>query len=218
MARNGRSSNPFRSTNSAARKSPRQKTNSRKRRAWSAICCRNKFVVAGASAPVRFNQRPTIFATHRRDARATPGWRVSTIHANFPRMFITGLGTAAPPQRYTQLQGWECIQSTPEFSKLSLRARAILKKVLTGKNGIDARHLSLEKLEQAFAPTPDILHERFLKNAPLLATQAAERALEDSQTKPGEIDAVIISTCTGYLCPGLTSYVGERLGLRSDVL
>ena len=25
-----------------------------------------------------------------------------------------------------------------------------------------------------------------------------------------------MSTCTGYLCPGLTSYVGESLGLRSD--
>ena len=35
---------------------------------------------------------------------------------------------------------------------------------------------------------------------------------------PGDIDAVIISTCTGYLCPGLTSYVTERLGLPTDVL
>ena len=34
----------------------------------------------------------------------------------------------------------------------------------------------------------------------------------------GDIDAVIISTCTGYLCPGLTSYVTERLGLRTDIL
>jgi 3,5-dihydroxyphenylacetyl-CoA synthase len=29
---------------------------------------------------------------------------------------------------------------------------------------------------------------------------------------------VVVSTCTGYLCPGLTSYVVERLGLRADVL
>jgi predicted naringenin-chalcone synthase len=29
---------------------------------------------------------------------------------------------------------------------------------------------------------------------------------------------VIVSTCTGYLCPGLTSYTGERLGLRPNVL
>jgi alkylresorcinol/alkylpyrone synthase len=32
------------------------------------------------------------------------------------------------------------------------------------------------------------------------------------------MDAILISTCTGYLCPGLTSYVSESLGLRSDVL
>jgi alkylresorcinol/alkylpyrone synthase len=28
---------------------------------------------------------------------------------------------------------------------------------------------------------------------------------------------VIISTCTGYLCPGLTSYVSELLGLRQNI-
>src|SRR5204862_2667099 len=33
-----------------------------------------------------------------------------------------------------------------------------------------------------------------------------------------EIDAVIVSTCTGYLCPGLTSYVSETLGIRSDAI
>ena len=32
------------------------------------------------------------------------------------------------------------------------------------------------------------------------------------------MDAVVVSTCTGYLCPGLTGYVAERLGLRADVL
>jgi alkylresorcinol/alkylpyrone synthase len=30
------------------------------------------------------------------------------------------------------------------------------------------------------------------------------------------MDALIVSTCTGYLCPGLTSYVSERLGMRTD--
>jgi alkylresorcinol/alkylpyrone synthase len=32
------------------------------------------------------------------------------------------------------------------------------------------------------------------------------------------MDAILISTCTGYLCPGLTSYVSEQLGLRQDIL
>jgi alkylresorcinol/alkylpyrone synthase len=132
-------------------------------------------------------------------------------------MFITGLGTAAPPHRYTQVQCWEAIQSASEFPSLTLRSRAVLKKILTGNNGIATRHFSLEKLDHAFDLTPDALHVRFIQNAPLLAVQAGERALADARIKPGEIDAVIISTCTGYLCPGLTSYVGERLGLRPNV-
>ena len=133
-------------------------------------------------------------------------------------MFITGLGTAAPPHRYTQVECWEAIQASSEFPNLSLRSRAVLKKILTGNNGIATRHLALEKLDHAFDLTPDALHARFLLNAPLLAAQAGERALAEAQTNAADIDAVIISTCTGYLCPGLTSYVGERLGLRSDVL
>jgi predicted naringenin-chalcone synthase len=133
-------------------------------------------------------------------------------------MFITGLGTAAPAQRYSQTQCWEALQKSSRFAQLTPRSRAILKKVLTGNNGIATRHLALENLAEAFDLTPDALHQRFIHHAPLLATQAAERALADSKTDHGEIDAIIVSTCTGYLCPGLTSYISERLGLRPDVL
>jgi predicted naringenin-chalcone synthase len=133
-------------------------------------------------------------------------------------MFITGLGTAAPQQRYTQAQCWDALQSSARFQQLTPRSRAILKKVLTGNNGIATRHLSLDNLNDAFDMTPDALHARFIQNAPLLAAQAAERAFADAKINPSEIDAIVASTCTGYLCPGLTSYVGERLGLRKDVM
>ena len=133
-------------------------------------------------------------------------------------MFITGIGTAAPPQRYAQAECWQALQESSRFRELNPRSRAILRKVLAGDNGIATRHLALEKLEDAFDLTPDALHARFIQNAPLLAAQAGERALADAKTNAGDLDAVVISTCTGYLCPGLTSYVSERLGLRPDVL
>jgi alkylresorcinol/alkylpyrone synthase len=133
-------------------------------------------------------------------------------------MFIIGLGTAAPAYRYTQRECWDALQGLARFRELSPRSRAILKKVLTGNSGIGTRHFALESLDQAFDLTPDAMHARFTRTAPALAAAAAERALADSKTSPGEIDAVIVSTCTGYLCPGLTSYTGERLGLRPDVL
>jgi alkylresorcinol/alkylpyrone synthase len=132
-------------------------------------------------------------------------------------MFIIGLGVAAPPQRYTQREGWDAVQLSAPFARLAPRSRAILKKVLCGDNGIATRHLALEPISEVFNLTPDVLHARFTKHAPALAVEAAQFALKDAKCKAGEIDAVLISTCTGYLCPGLTSYVSERLGLRPNV-
>jgi predicted naringenin-chalcone synthase len=132
-------------------------------------------------------------------------------------MFIIGLGTAAPPRRYTQREGWDAVQKTALFGRLAPRSRAILKKVLCGDNGIATRHLALGTLSEAFELTPDVLHARFARHAPALAARAARRALKDANRQADDIDAVLISTCTGYLCPGLTSYVSERLGLRPDV-
>jgi alkylresorcinol/alkylpyrone synthase len=109
------------------------------------------------------------------------------------------------------------LQASEQFCTLAPRSRAILKKVLTGKNGIATRYLALEPLSEAFQISPDVLHARFAKHAPALAAEAGSKALADANISREQIDAIIISTCTGYLCPGLTSYVSEALGLRADV-
>src|SRR2546426_3275633 len=133
-------------------------------------------------------------------------------------MFITGVSTATPPRRYGQRECWEALQVAEPFSLLSSRSKVILKKVLLGDNGIDTRHLALDPLTEAFDLNPEALHARFVRHAPALATQAATGALTAAGLGPDDFDALIISTCTGYLCPALTSYVSERLGLRADVL
>ena len=133
-------------------------------------------------------------------------------------MFIAGLGTATPQHRYTQLQCWEAFQGARQFAQLDRRARATLQRVLLHANGIRTRALALGALDEVFAADPDTLHRRFAEHAPVLASQAAADALQQAGLRPHDVDAVLISTCTGYLCPGLTSYVGERLGLRPNVL
>lgn len=133
-------------------------------------------------------------------------------------MFLSGLGTAAPSARWTQTQCWDALVASDYLSTLSPRSQAILRKVLRGNNGICSRHLAFEHLGEAFAFDPDVLDARFARHAPAVASEAAVRALADAGVGPDDIDAVIISTCTGYLCPGLTSYVTERLGLRTDIL
>jgi alkylresorcinol/alkylpyrone synthase len=133
-------------------------------------------------------------------------------------MFLSGIGTAAPSARWTQLQCWDALVQSDYLATLNSRSQAILRKVLRGSNGICSRHLAFDDLQEAFDFDPDVLDARFAKHAPAVASQAGARALADAGLEPSDVDAVIISTCTGYLCPGLTSYVTELLGLRTGIL
>ncbi len=132
-------------------------------------------------------------------------------------MDLIGLGTATPERRYTKADCWEAFQASPWFERLDRRARMITELVLQRDNGIEARWLAIDSLQEVMAIDPDTCNARFAANAPVLATRAAERALADSGLHAHAIDAVIVSTCTGYLCPGLSTYVVESLGLRADV-
>lgn len=132
-------------------------------------------------------------------------------------MDLIGLGTATPERRYTKAECWEALQASSWFDKLDRRARMIAELVLQRDNGIETRSLAVDSLEDVFAIDPDTCHARFATHAPLLATSAAERALAESGLHANEIDAVIVSTCTGYLCPGLSSHVVEELDLRANV-
>jgi polyketide synthase Type III len=133
-------------------------------------------------------------------------------------MFVNGLGTANPPWRYTKSDCWKAFRDSDWFHRLDRRSRMIVETVLQKDNGIEARSLAVRSLDEVFSIDPDTLHARFLRHAPALGTEAGSAALQEAGLDPVEIDALVISTCTGYLCPGLTSHVVERLELRPDIL
>jgi len=134
-------------------------------------------------------------------------------------MYLSGIGTAVPEHRYTQVECWHAVRRTAQFRSLSARSKATLQAVLLNAgSGIEARHLALADLDEAFELDPDVLAARYERHAPALAAGAGRAALADAALAPCEVDALVVSTCTGYLCPGLTSYVGEALGLRADAL
>lgn len=132
-------------------------------------------------------------------------------------MFIRGLGTATPPTRYTKAECLAAFQRSDWYARLDTRSHLIARTVLQRDNGIEARRLALGSLDEVFTIDADTLDRRFLAHAPALAADAGRRALAAAGVAAGRIDAVVVSTCTGYLCPGLSGYVVERLGLRADV-
>ncbi|MCI0652654.1 MAG: stilbene synthase, partial [Planctomycetes bacterium] len=113
---------------------------------------------------------------------------------------------------------WAALAASATLERLAPRSRALLKKVLLGDNGIRTRHFVFDSLAEAFDLTPDAMQARFAAHAPALAAQAARRAIAAAAVDAAAVDAVIASTCTGYLCPGLSSYLAEDLGLRAGVL
>lgn len=133
-------------------------------------------------------------------------------------MFVNGIGTANPPRRYTKAECLLAFKGSEWFRKLDRRSHMIAEMVLTKDNGIETRTLALEELGDVFRIDADTLHQRFLAHAPALAAESARAALLDARLRVHEIDALVISTCTGYVCPGLTSHVIERLGLRPEIL
>jgi predicted naringenin-chalcone synthase len=133
-------------------------------------------------------------------------------------MYFRGIGTATPATRYTKAECLAAFEKSDWFARLDARAHCVARAVLQRDNGIEARRLAVDSLEEVFAIDPNTLAQRFLAHAPALAARAAASALAGSGLTATDLGAVIVSTCTGYLCPGLSGHVVERLGLRADVL
>ena len=117
-------------------------------------------------------------------------------------MFFRGIGSATPATRYTKAECLAAFAQSDWFARLDARAHWIARSVLQRDNGIDARWLAVDRLADVFCIDPNTLSRRFETHAPALAAQAAALALADAGLQPAEIDAVVVSTCTGYLCPG----------------
>jgi predicted naringenin-chalcone synthase len=133
-------------------------------------------------------------------------------------MYLSSLGTAVPPQSFTQEACWEAMRDGGLLSTLKPRSAGLMEKILTGGTaGIHTRNLALTSIGESFGLGAEQLNNRFEHEAPRLATEALTAALEKSGQRVREIDALFVCTCTGYLCPGLTSHIAEQIGLRHDV-
>jgi len=129
------------------------------------------------------------------------------------KAIIRALGTANPPLHTTQREVFDFFGThfnlDPEEEKLYRR--------LLLESPIRGRYVGMDRLDDACETDPDRLNARFLKYARQTAAAAAAKAIEDAQVSPPEIGGLVVNTCTGYLCPGLTSYLAEDLGLAQDL-
>ncbi|MEP4078651.1 type III polyketide synthase [Haloferula sp.] len=131
-------------------------------------------------------------------------------------MYLESISTALPPHRFTQPECLEALKETSMLDVLKPRSRALLNKVLSnGVSGIQSRQFCVPEIAPVVTRSAQDLNEFFEKEAPVLAGDALVKALEQAGIVAADLDALFICTCTGYLCPGVTSHVAESLGMRS---
>lgn len=133
-------------------------------------------------------------------------------------MQLHALATASPSTVFTQSKCLEFAREERFASRLNRRSQLILRSILSGDSGVEQRHFALSDIAGVFDLSADQLNAAFRREAPALAARALARALQTASLRADEIDVLLICTCTGYLCPGVTSYVAEMLGLRSDAV
>jgi alkylresorcinol/alkylpyrone synthase len=131
-------------------------------------------------------------------------------------MNLTALANENPRISLTQREVWESLAAAPAFHRLSDSSRELLRKVLCGNSGICQRQFASADLTLLSEGDAQDLNELFEREAPALAIVALNEALDRAGLKPSAIDALLVCTCTGYLCPGVSSHVAERVGLRRD--
>lgn len=132
-------------------------------------------------------------------------------------MYLRALATATPPRSFTQQECLDLIQSSPEtLARLDRRSRLTLRAILRGDSGIQTRQFALHEAGKLFRLDADGLNEEFRAAAPELGGKALARALGKAGLGAEDIDALVVTTCTGYLCPGASSYMAEALRLRDN--
>jgi alkylresorcinol/alkylpyrone synthase len=129
------------------------------------------------------------------------------------KIILKGLGIATPSLYVTQDEAYEYLSTN--FNLKPAEQVLYRRILLDGK--IKGRYLGMDAKKDVLETDPDLHLARFLKFGRTTAVSAAHRAMAEAGVKTDEISGLIVNTCTGYLCPGLSSYVAADLGLRSSI-
>lgn len=131
---------------------------------------------------------------------------------------IAAVATATPPTVIDQQSAAGLIEQH-YGQTLKPRSLEIMRKVLSHPS-IRTRHIAVDNIGDIVRlkdEDPDKRMERFARWTQELCVCAAQKALKRAGVEADEVSALVVNTCTGYLCPGIATYLIEPLGLSPDI-
>ncbi len=128
------------------------------------------------------------------------------ISSEYPRIY--SVGTANPPQRYTQQEVLDL------YREKDWKIRSIF---LGGH--INTRHLYLPEPVNGSMPEESNrdLIDKHLRGALDIGPKAVERCLTPLGLAPYDVDFLCCISSTGFLCPGISAHLVKKMGFRESV-
>ncbi len=128
---------------------------------------------------------------------------------------IAAIGLATPPGPVEQSEALRLLEARygPELTPSS---RSAMRKIFAHPS-VQRRRFAIEQPRDLFGENPDARVGRYTAWAVRLADEAARGAMREAGVTPAEVSALVVNTCTGYICPGLSTYLLESLGLPRSV-
>ncbi len=125
--------------------------------------------------------------------------------------YIASIAVATPP--FTADQAEVEKHFLERYSKrLSARSRTLIHSLLNHPS-IGKRSFAIDDVDGFFSEDPDTRIHRFTRWAIDLSAEAIQKALSQAGLSTDDVSGLVVNTCTGYICPGISTYLIERLGL-----
>lgn len=123
---------------------------------------------------------------------------------------IDGLGTAVPAN---QVDGDEVLRLIAQVWPRLARRVSLFTEELSGTHRFLVR-----PIDEALLPlSPGEQAVRYAAEATPLAIAAAERAILNAGSAIADIGLIVVSSCTGFVLPGVDVQLINHLGLRRDI-
>lgn len=132
-----------------------------------------------------------------------------------PDCFVDGVSTALPPLAITQSEGAAFLKKNYS-GRLRASGIKLMERVFAHPS-IQSRRFAFSDPRTLIDEDPDKRAERFARWALRLSAEAAGGALKKTGLEPGDVTGLVVNTCTGYLCPGISTYLIEEMGLSRSV-
>jgi predicted naringenin-chalcone synthase len=129
--------------------------------------------------------------------------------------FIASFACVVPPFSSDQAFSADLVRKhyTPELNARSLG----LIRATFSHPGIRKRHFAVDDPALIMDESPDRKIARFTEKSIELSSQAVTKALDQAGVSARDVTALVVNTCTGYICPGISTYLMERLGFSRSI-